>query len=1305
MKKIITVLLLFVTFISISQEQGSVTLNWTEKKVFYQGDYSFNIPQFNVENFQFDSYSKTLNYLLTFNLTSDIPENGMQITNLVFEPIAENQLGDLDPKNIPTSFKYSFRTNAARDQFYGNLSVSPIIKEGNSFKKLISFNYLAQQNQANRTINSSNNVEAIQNSVLSSGNWYRFYIKKSGVYKISKSFLQSLGLDTNVDPRKIKIFGSGGKMLPLLNSVAYPIDLEENAIQFIGESDGVFDSQDYILFYADGLDNWNDDYKTNLNIYTEKAYFYVTTTGGIGKRITEMAQPTGTANTNITTFDDYQFYETEKINFTRLGRLWFGEDFNFNNIQEFDFNFPNLVTTAPMQISVHAGSSAFTATNFKVEANSQLVGNINIGALNVVSSVKILEGIVTNNVNISSEDVTITITYDNGSVPSSKGYLDFINIKAKRNLQGYGKQFRFQFDQANALSGIGEYQLSNAAGISQVWDITDIYNVTKVENANASSFSFKSDLGEIRKYIAIDNTDFYIPSKESKAKVDNQNLKGTIFTNAQGQFQDVDYLIITPKNLNSQAEKLANFHRNYSNLKVKVVNLENIYPEFSSGKQDIAAIRNFVKYVYENASSSDNRVRYLNLFGDGSYDFKDRIPNNTNIVPTYQSLNSFTESESSFTSDDFFGLMSPNEGRMDFGTLPLNGQLSITPNYGQLDIAVGRMIVSSTQQAEEMVNKIIEYHDIKSYGNWRNNYVSIADDPSIGSNGQATSDNQLQYFQNRLTDRITLEKPFINPKKIILDAYVQETSAGGKRYPKAREELFAAFEKGALVFNYLGHGGEDGLSEERIWEKSDGQNLANRYKYPLFITITCDFSRFDNPYRPTAGEYTYWNPKGGAIAMITTVRSIGQTTAQSFNDVMAQQLFAYGSNNYPSIAEALRRAKNISPNSATNIVFYLGDPALMLAIAKPKIVLTEVNDMPITGPIDDLKSLAYVKLSGQVLDENDNPLPTYNGELSVNIFDKNITVNTLRNDGTNAYNPSGTTPAPATMAFTALGETIFRGNASVNNGQFEFGFVVPRDIRIPVDNGKISFYSKRNQILLDKSGYNTDIKIGGINTNAVADNTGPTVRLYMNDETFVNGGITNESPFLLAILEDEHGINTASGIGHDIVGILDGDESKPYIMNDYYETELDDYTKGRVYFPFRNLAVGLHTLTFKAWDVYNNPITAEIQFVVVGDETIALDHVLNYPNPFVSYTEFWFSHNRPFEPLDVQVQVMTITGKIVWSKNQTVTTDGFLCREITWDGKDDFGDRIGKGVYVYKLTVKSTLSNKKAEKIEKLVIL
>jgi Peptidase family C25 len=1064
-------------------------------------------------------------------------------------------------------------------------------------------------------------------------------------------------------------------MVPLLNATPYPMDLEENAIQFIGENDGVFDNQDYILFYAEGVDNWSDENRTNLNLYADKSYYYVTANGNSGKRIAQFDQPTATATTVFNTFDDYQFHEFDDVNIVKLGRVWFGEQFVVDNEQEFEFNFQNIDNSKPLQISVHAASAAFTPTSFKIEANNQLVGNIPFNALSVNGGYQAFDGFLNNTVTVSSEDVNIKATYDNGGIPNSKGYLDYIKIKAKRNLQGYNKQFCFQNDQAGLLLGIGEYQISNATSINQIWDITDIYNVTKAENTNQSSFSFKTNLGEVRKYIAVDINDYFTPLKESNSKVENQNLKGTIFTNSLGQFQDVDYLIITPKFLNTQAEKLANFHRNYSNLNVKVVNLETIYPEFSSGKQDIGAIRNFIKYVYYNASSTDKRVKYVNIFGDGSYDFKNRISNNTNIVPIYHALNSYSETEASFASDDFYGCMDSDEGN--------------TNNYfSDIDIAIGRMIVSTTQQADEMVNKVIEYHDLKSYGSWRNNYVGISDD------SDKFSDSSLQRKQNNLTDEIVSEKTFLNFKKILLDSYEQESSAGGKRYPTAREEIFAAFEKGALVFNYLGHGGEDGLTGERVWEKSDGQNLSNQYKYPLFITITCDFSRFDNPYRPTAGEYTYWNPKGGAISMITTIRSIGQSTAEVFNDRLAKYLFSYGSNEYTSIAEALRLAKNENPNSATNVVFCLGDPALMLAIPKPKIVLTKVNDMPITGPIDDFQSLAFVKIAGEVLDENNNLLSNYNGELSVNIFDKNVIRTTLNNDG---YSPP--------IDFTTLGETIFRGNASITNGKFEFGFVVPRDIRIPIDNGRISFYSKRDQILLDKTGFNNDIKIGGINNNAVADEIGPTVKLYMNDETFVNGGITNESPFFLAILEDEHGINTASGIGHDIVGILDGDESNPYIMNDYYETDLDDFTKGRVYFPYRNLAPGLHTITFKAWDVYNNPITAEIQFIVVGDETVTLNNVLNYPNPFVNYTEFWFSHNRPYEPLDVQVQVMTITGKIVWTKNQTVTTDGFLSRDITWDGKDDFGDRIGKGVYVYKLTVKSTLTNKTAEKIEKLVIL
>lgn len=1278
MKKIVFLFVLF-SCISNAQVSGSFVIDWKETSVYRVGETKYLLPQFNFENYSFNEVNKSLEFRLNIPTSNEIDEESLRIYNIVYENIT--QIGDLSPIYIPSSILAKAKSINARDEKFAQIVLSPIIKTKSGMQRIKSFDYSLKRGTV--SLSSKGGFNELSNSVLANGDFYRFYVEKSGIYKISKSFLQQIGLNlNNVNPRSIKIYGNGGRMIPLNNSVEYPSDLEENAIQIVGEEDGSFDSNDYILFYAEGFDNWSQENLTHLNLYDTKSYYYITAQGALGKRMGFMPEISSPA-TAITTYDAYDFHERDLINIVRLGRRWFGDDFSFNNEQTFDFSAPNFNASSPLTVQVVGAASSLNASVLNVKVNGADIGNLNFAGLGTGADLGYSLDSKTFTVP-SAANVAVKLSYNNNGVPSAKAYLDYITIKGKRNLTGFGKQYRFQYDDAATMMGFGEYQFSTATSIVQVWDITDIYNVTKVVNESQNNFSFKAALGEVRKYITVDQQDYFSPKKDSNSKVANQNLKGTIFKNAQGQFQDIDYLIITPKILNASAEKLANFHRSNSGMNVKVVSTENIYTEFCSGKQDIGAIRNFVKYVYGNASSPANKVKYLNLFGAASFDFKNRIPNNKNIVPIFQALESSSAGPASFCSDDFFGLMDLNEGA--------------NSNGSGLDIAVGRMIVANAKEADEMVNKVIEYHDLKSYGSWRNNLIFIADDPSAEKDG----DKQLQYFQNKLADDIGAQKPFLNINKILLDSYVQEVSGGGARYPKARKDTFEAFEKGALVLNYLGHGGEDGLAEERIWEKSDGENLKNQYKYPLFITITCDFSRFDNPYKQTGGEITYLNPRGGAISMITTVRSIGQGEAQVFNPVLAKYLFSYGSNEYVSIAEALRLAKN---QMNSNVVLYVGDPALFLAIPKPKVILTKVNDMPITGTFDDFKSLGVMKVSGQVVDENNLPLNSYNGALAVTIFDKNILQNTLRNDFADAMvNDAPFTTAP-TMPFVSLGETIFRGNANVNNGNFEFNFVVPRDIRVPLGNGRMSFYAKKTNQFLDQTGINTDIKVGGINENAVADTTPPTVKLYMNDESFISGGITNESPILLALLEDENGMNTASGIGHDMVAILDGDESNPYLVTDYYETDLDNFKKGRLKFPFRNLEKGLHTLTFKAWDVYNNPISADIQFVVVGDESLTLKNVLNYPNPFVSYTQFWFTHNRPFEPLEVQVQVMTVTGKVVWTKNQIVTTDGFLSREITWDGRDDFGDKIGKGVYIYKLTVKSTLTNKKTEKFEKLVIL
>ncbi|GIZ08542.1 type IX secretion system sortase PorU [Flavobacterium sp. UMI-01] len=1280
MRKLLFFSIVLISFLTSAQTKGDVIVNWLDKTEMNYGQSKVNIPQFTGAIFQFDNVNRTIQLSVKLPENSAFDENDFQISNIRYESLSLAQLGDLDSNKIPNSIVQTITTTIARDIPQSFLTLSPIIKDDFGFKKIISFTYSVKvknnYSRVNNLTNKSLNVKGITNSVLATGDWYRFYIEKSGVYKITKNFLEQLGVNVNnLDPRKIKIYGNGGRMLPLSNAAFYPNDLAENAIQVIGENDGKFDSNDYILFYGEGTDIWNNESQTSVNIFENKSYYYLNVQNEDGKRIPEQVQPTGSSTITFTDFDDVQFHELDLFNIANLGRQWFGESFEIKNTQEFGFSIPNIDSSKPVGIKIIAAAVAFTNTSFKIAANDVEIGTLNLSPLSASNtSVK-----YTYNTFVSSftgsENTKIKLTYNNNAVAGSKGYLDYIQLSSKRFLKGYGKQFHFQSNAAASSVGVATYSISNAKSIAEVWDVTTIYDVTKYTNPNQDAFTFKANLGELRKYIALDASDYLTPLKESNSKVVNQNIKGTIFNNNQGQFQDIDYVIITPKFLVSQAERLANFHRSNSNLNTKVIPLESIYQEFSSGKQDIAAIRNCIKYIYKNGSSPAKRIKYINLFGTASFDYKNRIPNNTNIVPIYHALIGNTNGESSFASDDFYGYMDDNEG-------------NVVNSFGGIDIAVGRMILSDIKTADEMVSKVLEYHDEKSFGNWRNNYVLISDD------SDKVSDISLQSRQNKLADEISTKKPFINVEKIFLDAYQQETSAGGFRYPKARADIFNAFEKGALVFNYLGHGGEDGLSGERIWERSDGENLGNQFKYSLFITITCDFSRFDNPYKQTAGMLTFMNAKGGAISMLTTIRSISQTAAENFNDTLTKYLLSYDSNEYTTIAEALRLAKNSTPSSSSNVIFYLGDPALMLAIPKPKIKLTKVNDIPVSQSIDDFKSLAKIKLSGEITDENDVLLTNYNGEVFTRIFDKTVVKKTLNNDG---YSPS--------IDFNTLGETIFRGNATVVNGQFEFSFVVPRDIRIPIGNGKISFYAKKNQAFEDQSGLDATIKIGGVNENAPEDNINPVVKLYMNDETFVSGGITNASPFILALLEDENGINTAGGIGHDITAVLDGDVSNPFVLNDYYQTNLDDYTKGTVRFPLRNIAPGLHTITFKAWDVYNNPTTTEIQFLVVGDESITLTNVLNYPNPFVNYTEFWFTHNRPFEPLQVQVQVFTVTGKVVWTKNQIITTDGFLSKEITWDGKDDFGNKIGKGVYVYKLTVKSSLTNKKAEKIEKLVIL
>jgi hypothetical protein len=1280
MKKIIFLLFTCVTTLTFSQIK-SFQIDWKGIKTMSLETSNFKVPHFNSDNFNF-SIEKGLIFFSQWKSDNYIDEQSVLLDEINYRTITRSELGDINPKNIPIQPKYTLKNSISRDKHMVYFELSPIIQEKGVFKKVTSFKIKYNSARGNQF---TRNSQEIINSALGQGEWYKFYIDTTGVFKLSRSFLASLGVNVNsVNPKAIKVYGQGGKSLPLSNNEYYPFDLVENAIVVKGEDDGEFNANDYVLFYGEGPKGYNPENNSNINPYTDKAHYYIRIGNGLGKRIQFMVEPNAVADLEIDTFQEYQFHEVDEFNLAKLGRRWFGDRFDFDSDKVFNFDFENLITSEPINVKVFAAAVGAVPTSMQLKVNSTDVDNFYFAAIN--DPILATQDSYVGNLTVNSSQISVNLNYENNGNPSSTGYLDYIGIEATRSLTHTGNQFIFKNNAVALESGIAQYSISNASNVSEIWDITDKYNVTRKLNSDDDSvLSFKALLGEIRYYLAVDPSDYFEPKKNVNTSVTNQNIKGTVFKDNAGNFQDIDYIIVTRNDMLSQAERLAQINRDQYDLNVKVYDLEAIYTEFSSGNQDISAIRNFMKYVYNNASSPDNRIKYLCLFGDASFDYKNRISNNTNVVPAWNSLNSFSLS-ASFVSDDFFGMMDENEGTMSASD--------------KLDIAVGRILADTPQRAKEMVDKIQSYYDEEAYGSWRNNFITISDDvdESWETIIQGTTDNIGQI--------VTQDKPNVNVIKIHSDAFVQESTAGGERYPDVNKAIFDAIEVGALVVNYFGHGGEDGIARERIFDKINAQELKNPCKLNCFVTVTCEYTKFDNPLRPAAGEYLYWNKEGGAIGLITTTRQIFVSVGVAFNVVLEKYLFAFGSNDYPSMAEALRLTKNdqiIGGIEQRRLVFFIGDPAMKLAFPKPNIRLTEINDMPISGQIEPLNALSRAKIKGEIVDELGVILSDYSGTLTATIFDKDIQRSTLGNDGTTQNGEL------IILDFNTLGETIFRGQATISNGIFEFDFVVPRDITLEEGNGKISFYAKTLGVLEDRGGANFDIRIGGVNENAPEDNEGPEIMLFMNDENFISGGITNESPTLLAKLKDENGINTASGIGHDIVAIIDGDEANPFKLNDYYQSDIDDYQSGSLSYPFRDLEPGLHTLSFKAWDVYNNSASSELQFVVYDqNESLVIENVLNYPNPFVNYTEFWFNHNSS-EVLDVSVQIFTVSGKLVKTINgQTqggIKNTTSVSRDIIWDGKDDFGDKIAKGVYVYKLTVRSSLLNKQVEKYQKLVIL
>lgn len=1221
------------------------------------------------------------------DLASSVTQFSASLENTVFEAITDQELAIVgDASKISNQIDVNTQVLTSRKQRYGIISFIPIRKNPSTGKleKLVSFKVSTTPSPTLKSETRAVHTYA-SNSVLQSGTWYKVAIGSDGIYKLPYTFFQGLGHDmTTLNPQNIRVYGNGGQSVPELNSAPRPDDLVENAIYVEGENDGVFNEADYVLFYGKGTNTWTYDstacfrFTHDVNLYSDSAYYFITTDLGAGKRIQTQASSSSPATHTVTSFDDYAFHENDNVNFIKSGRQWFGEYFDNVTSYNFSFSFPNIDPAYPASVNTNMASRYLISGNASYAISSQsgstIISTASVSGSSYDHYARIMSGCYT--FTPSSPTITVNVTKQTADAVA---WLDYIEVNVRRLLTLSGSQMQFRDMQSVGPGRIAQYELTSSLP-AQVWDISDIYNIKAQTLSNPSStlYQFTLPADSLKQYIAFTGSSFNTPV-----------YNGTVANQDLHALSDKDYIIVAHPDFYQEAVQLAQFHENKDTLSTIVVTPQQIYNEFSSGAQSASAIRDFIKMFYDRAAGADEMPQYLLLFGDGSYDNKNRFTNNTNFIPSYQSENS-TIPTSTYVSDDFYGLLDDNEGVW---------------NFDAVDVGIGRFPVKNKSEAQTAVNKILSYTktgfapttgsesscnnqaSTSPFGSWRNIICFVGDDEDGGIH--TSQADQQATLVDTTYDSYDIDK-------IYLDAYQQEATPGGNRYPGVVDAINKRIEKGCLIMNYTGHGGEVGLAHERVIEVSQINKWNNANNLFLFFTATCEFSRYDDPDRTSAGEYAFLNANGGAIALFTTVRLVFASPNFLLNRDFYTAAFEPVNGRMPRLGDLYEFIKNQPGGNSVNSRNFtlLGDPALTLAYPKYSIMTDSVNSSLVTSlSSDTLKALSFVRVSGHLNDNDGNLLSSYNGTLYPTVYDKPQTITTLSNDGS----------ASPPYSFKLQKNVLYKGKVSVTNGRYSFSFIVPKDIAYQYGIGRISYYAENGTE--DAQGNYEKIIIGGSNDTAASDAIGPEVSLYMNDVKFVYGGLTDENPDIYSVIKDNNGINTVgNGIGHDIAAVLDGNTEKSIILNDYYQSDLNSYKSGSIRYPLEELSEGKHTLKLKVWDVYNNSSETYTEFVVAKSAKLALTHVLNYPNPFTTRTQFYFEHNQTCSMLEVQVQIFTVSGKLVKSIDQFVTTEGFRSEPVEWNGRDDFGDKIGKGVYVYRVKVKTT-EGSTAEKYEKLVIL
>jgi hypothetical protein len=1136
------------------------------------------------------------------------------------------------------------------------------------------------QAKAFRSPRSSKNTEGTSGLFRSAGPQidgplYKFAIRQEGIYRIDGQALANAGISlATVQPGTIHLYNNGGRELPRDIRRARPEGLVENAIYVSDGGDGRFDSNDFILFYGRGVEGFAYDSTSGqashyINHFGFDNYYWLSFGGNAGTRMAERAPQPIAGLTPLTSFKDRLFVEEELHALYESDQTWYGFLFTNDDVsrtRRYRARLTDPVSegTADLRFAFYARyTGSFGVDSLYARYGSQeLVGWTIFGlGRNQIFNVPKRGG-------LTNGDNDITLTY-RGSGDASQLYIDYLEIVYDRQLRLSDGMLIFD---GRAAAGNTAYTLSNAgADASGLWlfDASNFSRVTRLSaqnrqvNGTQVTFADAGVAGKVpRRYIAATSAAFKSVGTITRDEV--SSWRTTTHAADMIIITHEDFLSLNATTGRDQGPlaKFVSLRENYNpsdTLKTVVVKIQDVFDEFSCGMYDPVAIRDFLKYAYENWQRPP---AFVMLVGDGDYDPKN-ILNKTdkNWIPTFHTAE--LDDIDSRVTDSWFTYIAGNDAVMDMG--------------------IGRIPARSLAEVEAYVNKVFKYETSPVFGAWRNTAVMVADDEY--GQGVVPSSIETVHIEDTETLVERYAPKYFDLKKVYLTEYaaVQSASISGVRKPTATEALLRLVNNGALLINYAGHGNTEVWAHERVLDLPvDFNRIQNGDRQALWIAATCTFGKYDMPERQSFSEDLVLAPGRGAIAALATSRDVYASSNATLNQAYYRHFFGNNQQISARLGTAMMKARAETGATINDEKFHvLGDPSLRLAIPRYTANITSITP-------DTIKALAVMTVKGKVQRDGAD-WPAFNGTVRLEALDSRREV-TYRS------------PAGFNISYDLPGNSLFRGEAPVKNGAFTVQFFVPKDITYGGSAGRLSLYFTDNKF--DGNGFRGNLPVGGTSGNVV-DRAGPKINIgFAGVDNFQPGGVVGANPTLRVVLSDTlSGINITGEIGHKITLALDGQTDSKIDVTDLFNYDSGSFTRGSIVYPLGNLADGRHTVEIKAWDNLNNSNSAAVEFVVRAGSRFAIEKesVMNYPNPLRNRTTFTFVMGPG--DADVRIKIFTLSGRLIRTLDE-MGRSGF--NQIDWDGRDEDGDELANGVYLYKIiaTQRQNGETLRSEEIGKLVV-